>query len=71
MVKKYTFMRVERDTHNQIKNRVMKMNEDLKIMGVKRRINQVQFLNHLSKRLFYISDKELLQMTMRRRNKQC
>lgn len=69
--KKYTFMRVDTNTHNQFKERVRKMNEDLRIMGVKRKLKQIDLVRHLSRRLVFISDRDLVNMTMKRKRKLC
>jgi hypothetical protein len=63
MVKDYTFMRIDRETHQKLKDRVNKINSvDLKKMGIKTGIKQIDLARFLFRNPIYISDNELRNM---------
>lgn len=68
MAKDYTLMRIDRDAMNKLKQRVLKINQvDLKKMGIKKEIKQIDLARFLFRNPIYISDNELRNMTNTRR----
>ena len=68
MAKQYTFMRIDKDAMANLKARVEKINKvDLKKMGIKKGINQIDLARFLFKNPIYISDNELRNMTQKKR----
>lgn len=67
MVKRYCTMRIYNTTKEQIMKRVNQVNDDLKIMGVKRKIPAIRFIDEVAKRTIYIPDRELIQIARRRK----
>lgn len=68
MAKQYTFMRIDREAMANLKARVEKINKvDLKKMGIKKGINQIDLARFLFKNPIYISDNELRNMTQKKR----
>ena len=61
MVKKYTWIRVEKEAKNALDERLKRINNiDLKNMGLKdKKINQIDLTKFLFKQRIFISDKEL------------
>jgi len=66
---KYTFIRVYTTTKKAFDDRANKLNDELKIMGVhNRKVPQIKLIDVLlAKKLNYISDKELIKMSCRRK----
>ena len=64
MKKKYTYLRVYKESADALKRRMEKINqEDLRKIGVTNgRIPQIEFTKFLFKNPIFISDKELKQM---------
>ena len=73
MAKDYTLMRIDRDAMDKLKQRVLKINNvDLKKMGIKKQIKQIDLARFLFRNPIYISDNELRAMTnSRRRGRLC
>lgn len=73
MAKDYTLMRIDRDAMDKLKQRVQKINQvDLKKMGIKKQIKQIDLARFLFRNPIYISDNELRAMTnSRRRGRLC
>ena len=69
--KKYTFLRVDKDIRDNLNNRVKNMNEDLKRLGAKKKVGQIDLLRFLSNKLLYIPDRELYRMARRKIRKEC
>jgi hypothetical protein len=69
--KKYTFIRVYRSTADTLNNRMKKVNGDLRCMGINKSVKKIQFMDEIARRLTYISDRDLVKMTNRRKNKLC
>jgi phage antirepressor YoqD-like protein len=69
--KRYTFIRVYRSTEEVLNKRINKVNGDLKCMGINKKVPKIQFMDEVAKRLTYISDRDLIKMTNRRKNKLC
>lgn len=71
MANKYTFLRVPLEVREKLNQRVRNMNYDLKKMGAKKKLGQIDLLRFLSNKLLYINDNELYKMARRRIRKQC
>jgi uncharacterized protein YehS (DUF1456 family) len=73
MAKDYTLMRIDREAMENLKQRVQKINKvDLKKMGIKKQIKQIDLARFLFRNPIYISDNELRAMTnSRRRGRLC
>lgn len=68
MAKAYTFMRIDKDAMDSLKARVQKINKvDLKKMGIKKGINQIDLARFLFQNPIYISDNELRKMAHKQR----
>jgi uncharacterized protein YehS (DUF1456 family) len=62
-------MRIDRDAMNKLKQRVQKINQvDLKKMGIKKQIKQIDLARFLFGNQIYISDNELRGMVNKRRS---
>ena len=68
MAKKYTFIRVDRDSVDALKRRLQKINqEDLRKIGVNRgQVSQIDFTKFLFKNPIFISDSELKQLAKKK-----
>jgi len=69
--KRYTFIRVYRETEDVLNKRLVMINNDLKCMGINKKVPKIKFVDEVAKRLTYISNKDLIKMTNRRKNKLC
>jgi hypothetical protein len=68
MARDYTLMRIDREAMDKLKQRVQKINQvDLKKMGIKKQIKQIDLARFLFRNPIYISDNELRNMTNTRR----
>jgi len=68
MAKKYTFIRVYRESVDALKKRLQKINqEDLRKIGVSRgQVSQIDFTKFLFKNPIFISDNELKQLAKKK-----
>jgi L-rhamnose mutarotase len=68
MVKKYTWIRVDKEAKKELDERLKKLNNiDLKKMGIKNKsIHQIDLTKFLFKNKIYISDLELKNMAKRK-----
>ena len=68
MAKKYTFIRVYRESVDALKKRLQKINqEDLRKIGVNRgQVSQIDFTKFLFKNPIFISDNELKQLAKKK-----
>jgi len=68
MAKKYTFIRVYRESVDALKKRLQKINqEDLRKIGVSRgQVSQIDFTKFLFKNPIFISDSELKQLAKKK-----
>ena len=69
--KRYTFLRVYKGTEEVLNRRLKAINNDLKCMGINKNVPKIKFVDEVAKRLTYISNKDLIKMTNRRKNKKC
>ena len=69
--KKYTFMRVYDTTNIELNKRVKKVNDDLKIMGIKRSIPKIKFIEAVTNKLVYMSDREIIKLSCKRKCRLC
>ena len=71
MAKKYTFIRIYQETKDKLDKRSEQVNQDLKVMGIDRKIPKIKFIDEIATRTAFISNRELVKIASPRRKKKC